>query len=249
MGNRKKRKCLSQAELQTLLSYVKSQADSARERGTTRAIIDELIVLLLARAGLRSNEIRGLKIEDISSEYGERALWIRDAMGEVLRTVDISEDIAQLLTRFVRLYRKGAKKKDSLLETERGSPFGYMSLYSKVRRIGEQAGIVKLSPAILRHTYIACLYEAEQDLRYVQEQTGYVSRRTLAKYLTKDRRKIMSAKRCDAESTKQGSVKRKGRLLEPTGRCEACGTATGHGRRIDSGQFLCHECLEYFRTD
>lgn len=248
MSNKKKRKCLSTAELQMLLSYVKSQADSARERGTTRAIIDELIVLLLARAGLRTNEIRELKLEDLPAGHGERALWIRNAMGEVLRTVDISEDIAQLLTRFVRLYRKGAKKKDSLLETERGNPFGYMSLYSKVRRIGEEAGIGKLSPAILRYTYMLRLYEAEQDLRYVQEQTGYVSRRMLAKYLTKDSSKRMSAKRGGAESTKQGSVKQKGRLLESAGRCEACGTTTGRGRRIESGQFLCHECLEYFST-
>lgn len=243
MSESSQRKLVSQAELQTLLSHVKSQADLARERGTTRAIIDELIVLLLARAGLRANEIRALKIEDLPTVHGKRALRVSNAMGEVIRVVDISEDVAHLLTRFARLYRKGAKKKDSLLETERGSPFGYMSLYSKVRRIGEQAGIGKLTPAILRHTYMVCLYEAEQDLRYVQEQTGYVSRRTLTKYLKKGRDKRTSV-------IGHGAAKQKGRHLEPTRACEACGekSPTGRGRRIQSGQFLCHECLEYFRT-
>ena len=111
VSDRKRRKYLSEGELQILLSNVKSRADLARERGTTRAIIDELIVLLSARAGLRANEIRALKIEDIPTVHGERTLRIRSAMGEVIRVVDISEDVAQLLTRFVRLYRKGAKSK------------------------------------------------------------------------------------------------------------------------------------------
>jgi site-specific recombinase XerC len=249
MRGRKKLKCLLPTELQMLLSYVKSQADSARERGTMRAIVDELVVLLLTRAGLRANEISALKLEDLPTGHGENSLWIRNVKGKVLRKVDISEDFARLLTRFVRLYRKGAKKNDSLLETERGNPFGYMSLYSKVRRIGEQAGIGKLNPNILRYTYIVRLYEEVQDLRYVQEQTGYTSRRTLAKYLRKDSRKNMSSKKVDTKLTKQGSVKQKSRLLGPAEICEACGTTTAHGRRIESGQFICHECLKYFSAD
>jgi integrase len=251
MSNKKKRKYLSKAELQTLMSYVKSQADTAREKGTMRSIIDELIVLLLARAGLRAIEICALKLKDLPTEHGESTLWIRNTRGKVNRMVDISEDIVQLLTRFVRLYRKGAKKQDSLLETERGNPFGYMSLYSKVRRIGKQSGIGKLSPAILRHTYMVQLYEVEKDLRYVQEQTGYVSRRTLDKYLRKESKssnKRKSSKRDGTKLTKQRSIKQKGRLLVPAEICEACGTTTNRGRRIESGQYLCHECLKYFSS-
>ena len=246
------RKCkfLSEAELQKLLSYVKKQADLARERGTTRAIVDEMIVLLLARVGLRANEIRSLKIEDLPTHNGEKTLRIRNTLGKVLRIVDISEDISQTLTRFVKLYRKGAKKKDSLLETERGNPFGYMSLYNKVSRIGEQAGIGKITPAILQHTYMVRLYEKEQDLRYVQEQTGYLSRRTLAKYLMKGRGKRTTLKRGSVEVTSQESTEHKGRHMEPMWTCEACGAecVKSDGRKIESGQYLCRKCLGYFHT-
>lgn len=243
-----KSKFLSQAELQTLLSHVKSQADVARERGTTRAIIDELIVLLLARVGLRANEIRGLKLEDLPTGSRERTLQVCSETREVLRRVDIDEDVTQWLTKFVKLYRKGADKKDALLVTERGSPFGYMSLYSKVRRIGEQAGIGPLTPAILQHTYMVRLYEAEKDLRYVQEQTGYVSRRTVTKYLRKGRHK-KSLKRGGGGRTEQGPVEQKEKSLEVGRTCDACGAkcAPGSGRAIESGQFLCQKCLEYFR--
>jgi len=245
-----RRKFLSQVELQTLLSYVKSQADLARERGTIRAIVDELIVLLLVRAGLRANEIRALRIADLPTGHGERTLWIRNETGEVLRKVDITSDVAQLLSRFVRLYRKGAQIKDSLLETERGSPFGYMSLYNKVHRIGKKVGIGKLTPSLLQHTYMVRLYEVEHDLRYVQEQTGYVSRRTLAKYLLKGRSKRTSLIGSSAELTGQEHAEQQNRHKEQRCACEACGIICelGHGRRIESGQFLCHRCLEYFRT-
>jgi integrase/recombinase XerD len=250
MSKSTKHKFLSQAEFQTLLSYVKNKADLAREKGTTRAIVDELVVLLLARVGLRANEIRALKIEDAPTDPYERALRVRNAMDEVLRMVELSEGVAQYLTKFVKLYRKGAKKKDPLLETERGNPFGYMSLYSKVRRIGAQAGLGHLTPAILQHTYMVRLYETEPDLRYVQEQTGYVSRRTLAEYLIKDRKKKINSKQGRAESTGQEPAEQTRRHLERRP-CEACGVkcATSCGRVIESGQFLCPACLEYFRAD
>ena len=54
----RKRKFLSHEELQKLLLHVKKQADLARERGTTRAVIDEIIIQLLANVGLRANEMR-----------------------------------------------------------------------------------------------------------------------------------------------------------------------------------------------
>jgi integrase len=248
--NENRSKFLSDAELGILLSYVKSQADLARKRGTTRAVVDELIVLLLARAGLRPNEVCALKIEDLPAIHGEKTVWIRDTTGEIIRKVDIDSDMTESLARFVRLYRKGTEQEDFLLESERGNRFGYMSVYSKVRRIGEEAGVGKLSPATLRHTYMVRLYEAEQDLRYVQEQTGYASRRTVARYVTiaGDQKKTVG--RGSIESTGEGPIERKGRDSELTQTCEGCGAkiATGGGDRIESGQLLCPQCLKYFRT-
>ena len=250
MRKSRKRKFLSHEELQKLLLHVKNQADLARERGTTRAVFDELIIHLLASAGLRANEIRSLRIADFFTVKGKKALRICRDMDEVLRVVDLSEDIAHLLTKFIKLYRKGVQKKGFLLETERVNPFGYMSLYNKVRRIGDKAGIGQLTSAMVQHTYMVRLYEAEHDLRYVQEQTGYVSRRTLVKYLLKGRSQRISLMRGSAELNGQEHAQVNGRHSETRGTCEACGAMSvmGHGRRIESGQFLCLRCLKYFRT-
>ena len=245
MTNQNGRKRLSAAELVTVLSYVRTRANLARQKGTIRAVVDESIILLLAQVGLRPHELCALRIGDLPGTHGEMALWIRDTTGGVARKVHISEDLAERLARFVRSYRNGAQQEDLLLESERGGPLGYMSLYNKVRRIGQEAAIGKLSPAALRRTYIQQLYHAEQDLRYVQEQAGYMSRRSIAEIV-----KIC----CDAAGDGANQPEQAGNKLagiDPwqTSICEACGATItkGTGRRIESGQLLCDGCLRYFR--
>lgn len=245
---RKTRKYLSETEFRKLLSYVKKQADMARRRGASRAVVDELIILLLAKAGLRPNELCALKIEDLPLKNGEDALWIRKQTGDILRKVKIANDISELLARFVRFYRNGAGKSDYLLENERGNPFGYMNIYSKVRKIAEKSGIEKLSPVTLRHTFMVRLFKTEQDLRYVQEQTGYNSLRTVAMYIAKGDDRKKATESGGAICIKQTKIRHKRKDSEPMKTCEACGTKipASSGKRIESGQFLCKECLRYF---
>jgi len=248
MTNRKSRQYLSAAELAAVLSYVRTRADLARQKGTRRAVVDELIVLLLAGAGLRPHELCALRIGDLPGTNDETALWIRDAKGGVARKVNIREDLAERLTRFVRFYRNGAQEEDLLLESERGGPLNYVSLYSKVRRIGRETGVGQLSPATLRRTYVQQLYEAEQDLRYVQEQAGYMSRRSIAEQVRTSGDQDTLKGDC-ATQPEQTASEPTGTDQEPMPACEACGAiiTKGTGRRIESGQLLCDGCLRYFR--
>jgi len=245
MTNQNGRKHLSAAELGAVLSYARTRADLSRQKGTTRAVVDELIVLLLAAAGLRPHELCSLRIGDLPGTHGEMALWIRDTTGGIGRKVHISEDLAERMARFVRFHRNGAQDEDLLLESERGGPLGYMSLYSKVRRIGQEAAIGKLSPAALRRTYIQQLYQAEQDLRYVQEQAGYSRRRSIAEVVKTCR----DAAGGDVNQPEQAGNGLAGMVPGQTPMCEACGTiiTKGTGSRIESGQLLCDGCLRYFR--
>jgi hypothetical protein len=120
-----------------------------------------------------------------------------------------------------------------------------MNIYCKVRKIAEKSGIEKLSPITLRHTFIVQLFKTEQDLRYVQEQTGYNSLRTVAMHV--DDHKVV-IKRGGSGSVKQTKVRYKHNESKPMKMCEACGTkiSINNGKRIDSGQFLCSKCLRYF---
>jgi len=175
-------KYLSDTQLKRLRQYVKDMADLARQRGSTRAIIDELIVEMLTNTGLRASEICKLNISDLPVTHGKNSVWIRDGKGKVTRTVDIPESLQKRLERFVRLYRKGAKHKDPLLVSTNGKRMIYRSIYEKIKKLGKQSGIGKLHPHMLRHTYGTRLYNVEQDLRFVQDQLGHASPTTTAIY-------------------------------------------------------------------
>ena len=154
----------------------------ARQRGSERAIIDELVVELLANTGLRASELCDLNIEDLPISHGKSSVWIRDGKGKVTRVVDIPESLVKRLERFVRLYRKVAKPKEPLLVSNKGKRLIYRTIYEKMKKLGNKAGIGKLHPHMLRHTYLTSLYNVEHDLRFVQDQAGHASPTTTAIY-------------------------------------------------------------------
>ena len=179
-------KYLSEAQLKKLRRYIRDKADLARMRGGSRGVIDELIVELLINTGLRASELCNLNIGDLPAKHGKDCIWVRDGKGKVSRTIDISEKLKKRLERFVKLYRKRAKAKSPLLVSEQGGRIIYRSIYAKIKRIGEQAGIGKLHPHMLRHTYLTRLYNIEKDLRFVQDQAGHASPTTTAIYAKTD---------------------------------------------------------------
>jgi integrase/recombinase XerD len=220
---RQKTSCLSQEQTQRLLAHVRERADQARRCGATRAIVDELIIVILLETGLRPPELRALRIADTPAQHGEPHLQVRRTSGVRARAITIPQETAEMLRRYVHLYRAGAPASEPLILSERGTPFGYISLYSKVRRIGQEAGLGKLSPAMLRHTFVVRLYESRQDLRLVQEQAGHARLKSTARQV---------------------------RPRRPALRCDACNRAMAPdtGEKIDSGQLLCPRCLKELRN-
>lgn len=245
-------KYLPDVQLKKLLKFVKNRADLARERGATRAIIDELIVLLLTNTGLRPKEFCDLRIRDLTLRSDRNTLCVRDAAGKAVRHIDISSTTVDHLQKFIRLYRKDATPDDPLVVSERNGHFTYMSLYSKVKNIGEKAGIGRLHPHMLRRTYLVNLYNAKRDLRFVQEQAGYANLKTAAIYAgaTSSHRQEIE----EIDDADLGVAKPKNDLHESSKRflkCEGCGDSFPQEKcmKIGSGQIICNDCLGYFRSE
>ena len=175
-------KYLAEAQLRRLRQYVKDMADLARQRGSMRAVIDELVIELLVNTGLRASELCDLNIGDLPMTHGKDAVWVRDGKGSVARTVETPESVQKRLERFVKLYRPSAGPDEPLLVSAKGSRMIYRSIYEKIRKLGRLSGIGKLHPHMLRHTYGTRLYNVEQDLRFVQDQLGHASPNTTAIY-------------------------------------------------------------------
>jgi len=263
---------LSDEQLKKLLLYVTEKANLAKRKGTTRAIVDELIILLLVSTGLRASELCNLNIADLPSNHNENTIWVRNVQGSVSRSIEVASELTKCIAMFVRLYREGANPNEPLLISERGKRFIYMSLYSKVKRIGEKAGIGKLCPHMLRRTYLVRLYNDKQDLRFVQKQVGHASRKTTAMYVrtsidheqkvetmdTADSSAVKSAEDFDVQAIAtwfklQKAIDHGGpnypKDSQRTVTCEACGKSISveAGTMIDSGQVLCPDCLNELR--
>ena len=166
-------KYLTRSQQQKLLSYVKAQADLSRARGSARGVIDELICLLLVYAGLRADELCNLKLRDLPVHHGKNCILIENGKGGVSRTIDIPEKLSKTIKRFCKVLAKGFNPEDYLFISSRGKPLCYMTLYQKIRRMGDRSGIGKLHPHMLRHTYATRLYGIEKDLLFVSDQLGH----------------------------------------------------------------------------
>ena len=233
-------KPLSEKQFTKLMLHVRKNATTARLRGASRAIIDELIVDLLVEAGLKPNELCDLCLRDTPARQAANTVTVRSKQGHRARDIPISQPMAERIKRFAALYRKGAKPKDPLILSERGNSLGYFSIYSKIRRIGLGAGIKNLQPNTLRKTYIVNLFAKEQDLRLVQQQAGHSSPKTTALYVQQAMPQSKSKAKAKAKPRPKAAVRKK---------CEACGKRVPTNRiaQIDSGQVLCAACLTELR--
>jgi integrase len=239
-----------------LLAYIADRADEARRTGATRPVVDELLVLLLLDAGLRAREVSALTIGDVLAGDGLAGLRVRRADGATERMVEVPQHVGRALARFIRFHRPAARSTEPLLLSERRTRLGYMSLYSKIRRLGREAGVTNLSPGTLRFAFLRRLYEREQDLRYVQEQAGHACLKTTARYIKALRRSTPDAATLNsppgvagpqhAGASQSSSGDGRHNADSP---CATCGrpVPAGQSARIDSGQRLCPSCLRDLR--
>lgn len=189
-------KYLTEQQQKRLLAYVKAQADIARFRNTTRAIINEMIVMLFLNTGLRANELCKLRLRDLPVTHDKKMIFVRTGKGKTVRVIEISDRFCKKLEGFIELYRKKAKPADYLFINERGTRLRYVSVYSKIKLIGKRAGVGHLHPHVFRHTYLTRLYNVGHDLLFVQGQAGHKSPTTTAIYAQTDqeaRRKQVNA--------------------------------------------------------
>jgi integrase len=192
-------KYLSERQVETLLRYVAARA----AKGGFRAAVNEFIVIMLLYSGLRAEELLALRIAQTPHTHSKDVIDVLDGKGSIQRAVEIPEWLSRRICEFVRLWRHGAKPGSILVPSEAGfrrvvvqkqSQTGkdqmiernarmiYKSLYNKLGRIGRNAGIGRLHPHMLRHTYGTRTYNIQQDLRFVQDQLGHSDPRTTAIY-------------------------------------------------------------------
>jgi site-specific recombinase XerD len=155
----------------------------------TRNLKHWTMLATLYATGLRSKELRLLKVSDIDSP--RMVLHIRNGKGQVPRDLVLSPVLLERL----RVYWRWQKPKEWLFPSQERQehPMGGRSLRVICANAGRRVGIQKpVHPHVFRHSYATHLLEAGADLRTIQVLLGHVDIRTTACYLRVSTRRLQA---------------------------------------------------------
>lgn len=161
-------KTLSAQEIEKLLS----QPDIATDHG----LRDKAILEFMYAAGVRISEVLNLELEQVDLEMG----YIRCfGKGGKERIVPIGRSAIE----FIRLYKQNVRPQlvnplkvtKALFLSQQGKKFSRVGLWKIIKKYGNMAGITKLTPHLLRHSFATHLLEHGADLRAIQEMLGHSS--------------------------------------------------------------------------
>ena len=170
---------LSTDEVERLIAHLDRQVRRASGDAHLSAQFDRLIILTLLYSGIRTSELCGLRLGDVTAGP---ALRVR-LRGRVVRTVFIPAAVGNALADYVKSIRPnwlptGTRRDDRtkpVFYHERGRAFERTGLYRRVVRILTEAGLGgRASVQLLRHTYGYLAYRnTGGNLLFVQRQLGH----------------------------------------------------------------------------
>lgn len=161
-------KTLSTLEMEKLLN----QPDITTDHG----LRDKAILEFMYGAGVRISEALNLESEQVDLEMG----YIRCiGKGGKERIVPIGK----IAIDFIRLYKQNVRPKlvnpakvtSTLFLSQQGKKFSRVGLWKIIKKYGNMAGITKLTPHLMRHSFATHLLEHGADLRAIQEMLGHAS--------------------------------------------------------------------------
>lgn len=145
---------------------------------------DRAIVLAMLLGGLRSGEVRSLRLADV--DVGLRQVRVVGKGGRE-RVVPIHRDFFVEVTNYLRHERPTDTGAEECFVVLRGPTTGQAMTEAGMRKIfrthRERSGAVRVRPHRLRHTYGTDLAAAGMDLLVLRELMGHASPETTAGYV------------------------------------------------------------------
>jgi len=148
-----------------------------------------VMIALLYGCGLRLNEVRNLKLEDI--DLDRSVLHVRKSKGRKDRYMPLGHTLTDILGSYIKInkpfnwlfpgYRSNMSNR---FYTEFEQPYGKRSIQWAIKRAAQLAGIKKpVNVHSLRHTFATHLLEDGVNILTIKELLGHASIRTTMIYL------------------------------------------------------------------
>jgi integrase/recombinase XerD len=174
---------------QVQLPTVLSAEEITRILDATRNLKHWTIMATLYATGMRSNELRLLKVEDVDGK--RMVIHIRNGKGQTPRDVSLSPVLLERL----RIYWRWRKPKDWLFPSKQRPqhPMENHTIRDLCENAGRRAGMKKhVHPHVFRHSFATHLLDQGADLRTIQVLLGHADIRTTARYLRVSMRRIQA---------------------------------------------------------
>lgn len=143
--------------------------------GLTKNLNHKLVIMFLYYAGLRLNELRNLRWENL--DFERKTIQLKIAKGGHERIVFLHDKIIEAL----KVY--GIKGSGLVFESNRGKRYCEESIQQIIKQAARRFGIKKkVTPHTLRHSFATHLLEAGADIRYIQQLLGHKNLQTTQIY-------------------------------------------------------------------
>ncbi|MEM5799646.1 MAG: tyrosine-type recombinase/integrase [Candidatus Aenigmatarchaeota archaeon] len=157
------------------LPVVLNKEEITRMIDVTENSKHKAILSFLYYAGLRLNEVRNLRWDDI--DFQRDLIHVKKAKGEKERVVFLHEKLKKSLKDM------GIKNYGLLFVSGRGNKYNERTIQEIVKNASRKANIKKhVTPHILRHSFATHLLEGGADIRYIQQLLGHKNLQTTQIY-------------------------------------------------------------------
>ena len=155
---------LSEEQVELLLQA----PDTATELG----LRDRAMIELLYATGLRVSELVSLRLAQLRLDQG---FLLAFGKGSKERVVPVGESAEAWLGRYYRQARPALERgrSDAVFLSRLGRAMTRQGFWDNLRRYARAAGVKKVSPHVLRHSFASHLLEHGADLRAVQMMLGH----------------------------------------------------------------------------
>jgi site-specific recombinase XerD len=176
---------LTRSQAYTLLRAVQEARQVAEARGNEpsahKAIRDRVIICLMLFAGLRISEVCELTPADVVLNERSGKVIVRLGKGEKYREVPLNADARRALREWLVVR---PPEGEQLFVGQGGEALGDTGVRNAVGKYARQAGLEKVTPHALRHTFGKNLVDAGVSLDRVADLMGHESLETTRVYTT-----------------------------------------------------------------
>ncbi|HIH33863.1 MAG TPA: tyrosine-type recombinase/integrase [Nanoarchaeota archaeon] len=157
------------------LPIVLSKEEVTKMIGSTNNLKHKLVIMFLYYAGLRLDEARNLKWQDI--DFDREIIHLKTAKGDKERVVFLHKKLVDVL----RMY--GVKDDGPIFVSQRGGRYNKRTIQQIIKSASRKAEIKKkVTPHTLRHSFATHLLEGGADIRYIQHLLGHKDLKTTQIY-------------------------------------------------------------------